>query len=398
MIANRVWRNCHLSFSSRCILQAQRKSYSDGHKLDEKVENALASQVGSNAELNNDFAKDIYPINVDVAMDQGLRSARPRIDPRLTSVILFPGQGAQHVGMGENVIESPNVPELFHVAKKILGYDLLELCLNGPKSQLDRTEYCQPAMLVSSLAAVERLRATNPSAVANCVAAVGFSVGEFPALVFSGALTFEDALRLVKLRAEAMQAASELVPSGLMTIVYGADGRVKLACSAAAEWCIRKGVYEEHAVCSVSNFLFPHCKVIGGHNEALKFIESNAADFGIKKCRRLPVSGAFHTRLMKPAENVFKEALNKVPMSLPLIPVYSNVDGLPYKTVSQVREKLAKQICAPVKFEQTMHTVFERAQDAKFPFTFECGPGNSMLGMLKRINDKAGRYSSNIKA
>jgi [acyl-carrier-protein] S-malonyltransferase len=300
--------------------------------------------------------------------------------------------------MGEKVLDSPNVQEMFKIAKRILGYDLLELCLNGPQSKLDRTEYCQPAMFVTSLAALEKLRAEKEKAAENCVATAGFSVGEFAALVFAGAISFEDALRLIKIRAEAMQAASELVPSGLMTILYGADGKINFACQAAREWCVRKGIHEDYAVCSVANYLFPHCKVIGGHKEALNFIEMNARDFGIKRCRRLPVSGAFHTKLMKPAEDVFKEALKKVAIQKPLIAVYSNVDARTYNSEATLREKLGKQICSPVKFEQIFHTIYERDPQSEYPFTFECGPGTSIMTLLGQVNGRARRQALSISA
>ena len=141
------------------------------------------------------------------------------------SVIIFPGQGVQHVGMGQKAIDQvPSTKHLFENASSILGYDLMKLCLEGPKSQLDRTEYCQPAVVVSSLAAVEVLWEIDGDAVKNCVATAGFSVGEITALIFSGALSFEDGLRLVDVRAKAMQEASDLESSGMMTIFFGNTG------------------------------------------------------------------------------------------------------------------------------------------------------------------------------
>lgn len=376
------------------------KTVDTSHQPDEQkqLKRVLNSQVGSNDDVFTDWAKAVYPVNVDNQLDQGIRSFRPKIDPRETSVIFFPGQGVQYVGMAEKVLDCPNVQEMFAIAKRILGYDLLDVCLNGPQEKLNRTEFCQPAIFVCSLAALEKLRSDNEKAVSNCIATSGFSIGEFAALVFAGAMSFEDALRLIKIRAEAMQAASELVPSGLMTILYGADGRVKFACQAATEWCIRKGVHEDFAVCSVSNYLFPHCKVIGGHSEALNFIELNARDFGIKRCIRLPVSGAFHTNLMRPAEAVFREALKKVNLVRPLIAVYSNVDARTYNSEVSLREKLGRQICAPVKFEQIVHTIYERAPDSHYPFTFECGPGHTITTILDKVNGRARRQAVNISA
>jgi [acyl-carrier-protein] S-malonyltransferase len=299
--------------------------------------------------------------------------------------------------MGEALLDAPHVEQMFSVAKRILGYDLLDICLNGPKETLDKTEYCQPAVFVTSLGALEMLRSERREAVTNCCGTAGFSIGEFAALVFAGCLTFEDALRLVKIRAEAMQLCSQQVPSGLMTIFYGADGKVNFACRAASEWCTRRGIEPEHSVCGVTNYLFPHCKVIGGHEEALKFIELNAKDFGIKKTKRLAVSGAFHTSLMKPAEEVLKEALKKVQIQRPLIPVYSNIDGKPYKNELQVREKLGKQLTSPVKWEQTMHVIYSRDQDVDFPQSFECGPGTTLMSILAMTNGKARKTAIHVK-
>jgi len=324
-------------------------------------------------------------------------SMRPKVDPKHTSIILFPGQGSQFVGMGEELLELPNVTTMFDVAKKILGYDLLELCLNGPIEDLNKTEYCQPATFVTSLGALEKLRVTVPGAIEACVATSGFSVGEFAALVFCGALSFEDALRLIKIRAEAMQHASDLAPSGMMTVIFGADARIKFACRAAEEWCIRNNIDEELAVCSVCNYLFPHCKVIGGHEEALKFIENNAKEFGIRRIKRLPVSGAFHTRLMSPVAKVFREALTKVQIGKILIPIYCNYDGKVYRNEDQIRDKLAKQISSAVRWEKIMHTIYTRAPDVNFPKTFECGPGSSLASILKMINAKAYQQMKVIK-
>ncbi|RWS03744.1 malonyl CoA-acyl carrier protein transacylase-like protein [Dinothrombium tinctorium] len=327
-----------------------------------------------------------------------IHSFRPKIDPKTTGVILFPGQGSQYVGMGESLLDSPNVPQLFRVAEQILGYDLLDLCLNGPEETLNQTKYCQPAIFVTSLAAVEKMRTIAPDYIANCVATAGFSIGEFAALVFGGALTYENALKLIKIRAEGMQYASDLVPSGMMTVIFGADARINLACSAAVEWCIRQGVEPEHAVCNVCNYLFPHCKVIGGHDQALQFIEINAKDFGIRKCTRVKVSGAFHTKLMLPAQEVFKEALRNTKISRPLIAIHSNIDGRPYKDEKDILKKLGKQMCSAVKWEQTLHHIYTRSEGTDYPMTFECGPGKTLLTILKMVNDKARKQARSISA
>jgi len=327
---------------------------------------------------------------------QSQHSERPKTAPEETTVILFPGQGSQFVGMGHNVIDAPNVMQMFTIAKQILGYDLLDLCLNGPIESLDKTQYSQPAIFVTSLAAVERLRETGTGDVEACVATAGFSVGEIAALVFAGSMSYEDGLRLVKVRAEAMQYASEMVPSGMMTVFFNADARINFACHAAKEWCIRKGIPPEHAVCSIANYLFPHCKVIAGHEEAISFLQSNAKDFGIRRTKRIPVSGAFHTNLMAPAKEVVRQALKHIKLEIPLIPVHSNYDAKIYRDVESIRKKLTYQICSPVRWEQILHVIYERPKDTMCPKTFECGPGSTLLATLGMVHGVARRNAHHV--
>uniref|UniRef100_A0A131XJB8 [acyl-carrier-protein] S-malonyltransferase n=1 Tax=Hyalomma excavatum TaxID=257692 RepID=A0A131XJB8_9ACAR len=341
------------------------------------------------------WSSPAYPVRFKVPTEEKYEETI-RIDPKNTSVILFPGQGSQFVGMGRNLLQYPNVSEMYERASDILKYDLQLLCLEGPKEQLNKTVHCQAAVLVTSLAAVERLRATQPWAIENCVAAAGFSVGEYAALVFSQSISFEDAVRLVKIRGEAMQAASEMVPSGLMTVFLLTTAKAGLICKLAKEWCIRRGI--EDPVCSVANYLFPHCKVIGGHEEALKFIELNARDLGIKKMKRLPVSGAFHTALMEPARAPLAKALQAVHINAPRIMTHSNLDGMAYRNPDEIRQKLEEQMMMPVKWEQLIQVVYNREVGEEFPRTFECGPGTTLRAVLKNVNGKAWNVSESISA
>ncbi|XP_046391347.1 probable malonyl-CoA-acyl carrier protein transacylase, mitochondrial [Ischnura elegans] len=318
----------------------------------------------------------------------------PKVDPRETSLILFPGQGAQSVGMGKELLKFPIVKELFDCAGEILGFDLKKLCLEGPKEELDKTEYCQPAILVCSLAALEKLKEERPSAVENCVATAGFSVGEIAALVFSGSLAFENAVNLVKVRAKAMQLASDLVDGGMMTVMYGPDSNIGYACLKARQWCEEKGI--EKPECRVANYLYPHCKVIAGNIQALQYIEENARALKLKRVKRLPVSGAFHTELMRPAVEPFQVALRKAKVSDPIISVHSNVDGKRYKNAKHILMQLPKQIYKPVKWEQTLHILYERPDGEHFPKTYECGPGSSLKTILKMVNAKAWNSCTSI--
>ncbi|KAJ8931207.1 hypothetical protein NQ314_015904 [Rhamnusium bicolor] len=289
--------------------------------------------------------------------------------------------------MGKDLLKFPIAKDLFELANYILKYDLLKLCLKGPKEILDQTQYCQPAIMVCSLAAIEKLKEERPNVIANCVATAGFSLGEITSLVFAGALGFERALQLVKIRGEAMQLASETYKGGMITVMYGPESKLNFACLKAKEWALDKG--DEYPECRIANYLYPHCKVVSGSESALQFLENNWKEFNLRKIKRLPVSGAFHSDLMAPAVEPFRKALNKSEISEPVISVYSNVDGKRYRDVEHIRRQLPKQIVKPVKWEQLLHVIYERSPDEYFPRTFECGPGKSLKTILKQVNAKA---------
>ncbi|XP_059182060.1 malonyl-CoA-acyl carrier protein transacylase, mitochondrial [Centropristis striata] len=320
---------------------------------------------------------------------------RARKDPRGSSVLLFPGQGSQFVGMGRGLLKYPNVREMFSVAQQVLGYDLLALCLQGPEDQLRETVHCQPAVFVTSLAAVERLNHENPKAIETCVAAAGFSVGEYAALVFSGSMNFAEALYAVKVRAEAMQEASQLVPSGMLSVTGRPQAQYKAACLQAEEHCSSLGIKEP--VCSVANYLFPDGRVLAGHQQALEFLQQNSGQLQFLRTKALPVSGAFHTELMASAAEALRKVLRQVEVRRPEINVYSNVDAKRYMNADQVRRQLVKQLVAPVKWEQTLHEIYERTQGTKFPDTYEVGPGRQLGATLVKCNRKAFMTYANVE-
>lgn len=327
--------------------------------------------------------------------DSQPQQRRARKDPSGCSVFLFPGQGSQFVGMGRGLLKYPNVKEMFSVAEKILGYDLLALCLQGPEEELQKTVHCQPAVFVTSLAAVERLHQENPKAIETCVAAAGFSVGEFAALVFAGAMDFAEALYVVKVRAEAMQKASELVPSGMLSVIGRPQAQYKYACLQAKEHCGSLGM--EEPVCSVANYLFPDGRVIAGHQQALDFLQQNSRRLQFVRTKPLPVSGAFHTELMALATEPLREVLRQVEVRRPEINVYSNVDGKRYMNESHVRRQLVKQLVSPVKWEQALHEIYERTQGQNFPDTYEVGPGKQLGATLQKCNRKAFKTYANVE-
>ncbi|KAK2139175.1 hypothetical protein LSH36_1976g00007 [Paralvinella palmiformis] len=203
--------------------------------------------------------------NIAQKRSQKKHAFRPKIDPKDATILLFPGQGSQFVGMGQQLLEVPGIEELYSKASDILGYDLLELCLNGSLEKLNQTVHCQPAVFVTSIAAVDKLKYTCSWAIEHCITAAGFSIGEYAALVFS-------ALNVIQVRAKAMHEASLETPSGMMT--------------------------------------------------ALEFLEKHSKEFAIPGMRRLPVSGVFHTDLMKPGPQHLKEAIKYIDIETAIIPVH----------------------------------------------------------------------------
>ncbi|XP_051248710.1 malonyl-CoA-acyl carrier protein transacylase, mitochondrial [Dicentrarchus labrax] len=355
----------------------------------------VRSLVSLSRSLSTDGTRHLTPESTALLPDsEAAEQRRPKKDPSARSVLLFPGQGSQFVGMCRGLLKYPNVKEMFAVAQRILGYDLLSLCLEGPEEELMKTVHCQPAVFVTSLAAVERLNHENPQAIETCVAAAGFSIGEFAALVFSGAMSYAQALYVVKVRAEAMQKASELVPSGMLSVIGKPQARYNYACLQARDHCKSLGIKDP--VCSVANYLFPDGRVIAGHQTALDFLQQNSRALHFMRASPLPVSGAFHTKLMEPATEPLKEVLQQVEIRRPEINVYSNVDGKRYMNESHVRRKLVKQLVSPVKWEQTLHEIYERAQGEKFPRTYEVGPGKQLRATLIKCNRKASTYYENV--
>ena len=298
-------------------------------KLQKQTKNLLENSVTTDDDLPDEVGpatrkekrKPRHPKKSQAEAELG-----PGVDLSDQSVLLFPGQGAQFVGMGARLLEVPAVKEMYGQASQILNYDLLKVCLEGPRSVLEQTHHCQAATVVTSLAAVELLYQQQPDLIRNCLAVAGFSVGEITAAIFSGAISFGEGIQLVKVRGEAMQAASELEDGGMMTVFFGADNQLGFACEVAREF-VRRHHDIEKPVCQVANHLYCGAKVLGGHKLALNFIADNKSDFKIRKISKLPVSGAFHTPLMEPAVEPFKVALSHTKVMDPRVPLYSNYDN-----------------------------------------------------------------------
>ncbi|XP_069484225.1 malonyl-CoA-acyl carrier protein transacylase, mitochondrial isoform X2 [Ambystoma mexicanum] len=230
--------------------------------------------------------------------------------------------------------------------------------------------------------------------VEKCVAVAGFSVGEFAALVFSGVLDFTEALHAVKVRAAAMQEASQAVQSGMLSVIGKCQTRYNFACLQAREHCKSLGI--ENPVCEVASYLFPDGRVLAGHLEALQFLQRNSQNYHFRRTLMLPVSGAFHTSLMKPAVEPLSQVLKTMTFQNPLISVYCNIDGKRYRHAEQIQNLLVKQLVSPVKWEQTLHTVYERRRGAAFPKTYEVGPGKQLGSTLKACNAQAWKFYKHV--
>lgn len=291
-----------------------------------------------------------------------------------TIACMFPGQGAQFVGMGRSVVERcPAAQRLFDQARNVLGFDLAELCFQGPAERLDSTVISQPALFVCSLAAVELLRQDSPDVIDQCQFAAGLSLGEYTALVFAGAMSFEDGLRVVKTRGEAMQAAADANPSGMVSALLLDRDQVTRVCQqanlAGRMW--------------IANYLCPGNTVLSGDKpacaQAVTFIEQAGG-----KPVPLSVAGAFHTPLMESACERLSAELLQVTLQPPRIPVVSNVDAQPHADPDEIRQLLVRQVVNPVQWEDSVRYLIAQGAD-KF---YEVGPGKVLKGLLRRIDRK----------
>lgn len=276
--------------------------------------------------------------------------------------------------MGKTIVEkSPAARALFNQAAEILGYDLAQLCFEGPAEKLDTTEVSQPAIYVTSLACLEILKAEQPDVVANCQITAGLSLGEYTALVFAGAMSFADGLRVVQKRGQAMQAASNATPSGMVSILLLDRDKVQELCRQASDV----------GQIQIANNLCPGNIVVSGTKAACERIAALAPDAG-GRAILLTVAGAFHTSIMKPADDQLAEALAGVEIKSPRIPVVSNVDALPHSDPAEIRQILVQQVLNPVMWEDSMRYLMAQGVTQMY----EIGPGKVLKGLMKRIERK----------
>ena len=282
---------------------------------------------------------------------------------------VFPGQGAQFVGMGKDLYENnPLAKEMFEKANEILGFRITDLMFAGTDEDLRQTKVTQPAIFLHSVILAKTLGDQfKPDMTA------GHSLGEFSALVAAGALSFEDGLVLVSKRAMAMQKACEAVP-GTMAAIQGLDdAKVEDACASV------------DGVVVAANYNCPGQLVISGSVEAVDAACAKLKEAGAKRALRLPVGGAFHSPLMEPAKVELEKAINEAPFQAPVCPIYQNVDAKPQTDPATIKANLIAQLTAPVRWT---YIVKNMLADGVTEFT-ELGPGNVLQGLIKKVNPEA---------
>lgn len=281
--------------------------------------------------------------------------------------VVFPGQGSQYVGMGKELYKRHSVArEFFDKADSILGIPLSKMCFEGPDEELKQTKNTQPAIFLHSIALWKILSMKDAAMVA------GHSLGEYSALVAAGALTFEDALRLVRMRGELTQKAGEENP-GTMAAVVGLDPKIvgEVCCTA---W--KEGIVQ------AANFNSPGQIVISGSLPGIRKAMQLAKERGAKLVKELVVSGAFHSPLMQSARDGLRKALESTTVADAQIPVYSNVTALPIQKAGDIRESLEQQLTSPVRWTESV----ERMIGDGATMFLEVGPGKVLQGLVKRIN------------
>ena len=282
---------------------------------------------------------------------------------------VFPGQGAQFVGMGKDLYENnPLAKELFEKANDILGYRITDIMFDGTDEELKQTKVTQPAVFLHSvISALCMGEDFKPAMTA------GHSLGEFSALVAAKALSFEDGLRLVYARAMAMQKACEAAPSTMAAIIGLDDEKTEEICNS---------ISKEGSVVVPANYNCPGQLVISGNIEAINEACAQIKAAGAKRALPLKVGGAFHSPLMQPAKDELQKAIENTEFHEPVCPVYQNVDGKPHTDAAEIKTNLIAQLTSPVRWTQCVQNMIADGAD---DFT-ECGPGKALQGMIGRID------------
>lgn len=290
--------------------------------------------------------------------------------PMQKTALLFAGQGAQVVGMGKDLAETyPTAAALFARANDVLGYDLASICWNGPDSELTKTENAQPGIFLASWIAFQLLKEQVPTLPFQATA--GLSLGEFTALTAAGVMSFEDGLKIVRLRGRYMQEACDAT-RGAMAAIIGLDE------APTRELCQEAGV-------QLANLNCPGQLVISGESDQITTACELAKARGAKRAIPLPVAGAYHSPLMSSAQPKLRTALSDIPLHLPGVPVISNVTAQPHATPGEIHDRLVEQVTSSVRWEESMRYLLSQG----FTRFIELGPGAALSGFMKRIDKNA---------
>jgi [acyl-carrier-protein] S-malonyltransferase len=305
--------------------------------------------------------------------------------------LMFPGQGSQYLKMMSGV-ENPRVKEMLAHAKEVLGYDILNICVNGPEERLDATDVCLPALFIADLAAVETLRSRNPEAADRPGAVSGLSVGEYAALVVAGVLSFEDAMKVVKVRADAIDQAIKTSSLTQATVSIAGMDKAKVE-----EFC-KDVSTRRNQICQISSELFPKGFCCAGEKSAMEEMMEIANKNGALQCKMLKNNVAFHTPMMEPAkaklEQALREALPK--MKPPKCDIWLNSTGSVFRAGSNPEALiplLCDQIVKPVQWDSCVKGMIA---SGKTEF-YECGPMKQLKAMMKRIDQGMWSNTTNVE-